>query len=580
MTSSYGYITNVNHSIGADGRTVPISDSNPLNVSSTPDPTGGNLLSTGNTTTVNLLAGATFTGIGENILPYVTISIAVIADEDSANLGLEFQFSTDNITWVTSDGYSYFANGRKTYSIQRISQYFRVRYINGAINQSNFNISVIYNSHVGVASSHRIGDTISNEDDAQLTKSVLSAEKPTGDQVNIGATPEGALVTSVVTPTGTLPVSQLTTLHDGKILSRLFPEINEIQGTGTGAFQDNKYNMTVASGEWLVHQTKRFLPYYSGKPQKVELTFDNFAPETDVTKRVGYFSSNTTSPFDATHDGFYLESSGGSIKFVIKRGGVTVVETDIANWSGYDVLANYKALGEWDNFTVIEFNFLWLGGAYIEIRVVTEVGFTTVHRFIYAGTSQDVFMKSPNQPVRYEIRSTTGAGDFRYICNQVATSGSISESALSRSVNTGTSAITLGSVGTKYPVLSVRKQTALRVNPIRISSANLFVSSVDRVLWTLEINPTLSAPLSYSNVANSALSFASGNGTITVSAPGIIIASDYLTQHDQIPSSIFVNNYLSWLSGELDGTQDEYILCATPITNNVAIHGSIITLEG
>lgn len=396
---------------------------------------------------------------------------------------------------------------------------------------------------------------------------------------NIDTFPDGSLNASVVNPMGVLPVSQINTLRDGKILGRLKPEMDEIHGTGTGTHQDNKYLMEVTAGQWKIYQSKHFLPYFSGKPQKVELTFDNFSPQTGVIKRVGYFSSSTTTPYDTVFDGFYLESGNDTIKFIIKNAGMTISETDITEFSGYSLLGNYQNLEMWDNFSVIEFNFLWLGGAYIELRVVTSSGFTTVHKFIYAGTSKDVFIKSPNQPVRYEIRSSTGEGSFRYICNQVATSGSIDESAQSRSVNTGVSAITLPSSAVTYPIIAIKKQAALRMNPIRIQACNLFVTSSDRIRWTLQVNPTMSAALTYSNLINSSVAYAIGNGSITVTALGTVVAGDYITQKERIPTTLFQNNYLAWLSGNIDGTQDEYVLCATPITTNTSIHGAIAILE-
>lgn len=383
----------------------------------------------------------------------------------------------------------------------------------------------------------------------------------------------------VTNPMGVLPVAQLTTLHDGKILNRIYPEINEIQGTATGTFDNNKYNMAVTSGQWMVHQTRRFLPYFSGKPQKVELTFDKFAPQANVIKRVGYFSSNTVSPFDSTYDGFYLESGNGTIKFVIKRDGVTVIDADITTWSNYSLLSNYQTLAEWDNFTVIEFNFLWLGGAYIELRVVTDTGFTTVHQLIYAGTSQDVFIKSPNQPVRYEIRSTTGTGAFRYICNQVATGGAIEQAGISHGVSTGTTAVNMSTIGTTYPVLGITKQAVYRNNAIRFSHVDILVASSDTILWSLQVNPTLSAGLTYNNTPNSSTAFAIANGTTTVTSPGNIIATGYLVQNARIDPSTFERNYMSWLSGALDGTQDKFVVCITPISTNVTVYSSIETIE-
>lgn len=552
-------------------------DGNPYPVSV---PQFRHIVSTLNSTSSILGANGIFTGTGEDVLGYTNLVITMHSDVASAVGGLEFQFSFNNIDWFLADEYTYDSAGvSKTYTIQRQARYFRIIYTNGSTPQSDFDLSVICNTVGGLHSSHRIGDMITNEDDAQVVKSVLSGMRPDGDQTNINATFGGSIRANVTNSAGVLPVAQLITLHDGKILNRLYPEMNEIVGTGTGTLQTNKYNMAVAAGQYLIHRTRRFLPYFSGKPQKVEVTFDNFAPQVGVTKRVGYFSSATTAPYDTVYDGFYLESSNGSIRFVMMRSGTVVYSDDISTWSRYTALGEYQNLATWDNFTVVEFDFLWLGGAFIEFAVQTQFGSVIVHQRIYAGTAQDTFTTYPNQPVRYEIRSSGGAGSFRYICNQVATSGSINESGISKSVNTGVTAVAISTTGIKYPILALRIQSALRHNTVKLSTIHGNVVSNDLILWTLEINPTLSAPLTYNNVPNSAGAVAIGNGVITVTAPGTILVSGYLSQDGVLHPEVLKNNFMSWLGSSITGVTDEYVVCATTLSPTTNVVASIVYLE-
>lgn len=556
-------------------------------ISTTPDDNGAlmsnvvlmanGILDDGNSSNVALGPDETFTGEWIDVKEFASLTVTVFADVPSATDGVSIQFSSDGITGVTTDPYTYTNGGStKTWSNQAtLREYFRLQYTNGSTGQTSFDLTVMLNRIAGVATSHRIKDTVEGEDDGSLTTTILKAKRA-GSEVydNIDSTPEGALKSSVVAPTGALPVAQLTTLHDGKVLNYIDPDLYETAGTGTGTFTNNKYDMEVAAGEWQLIATRRFAPYFSGKPQKVELTFDEFAPQTGVVKKVGYFSSSTSSPYDSTLDGIYLESSNGTITLKTERAGVETLSVPIADWDGFDRLGDFRNVATWDNFTVIEFNFLWLGGAYLELRVVTDDGFVTAHTHAYVGKAKDVFIKSPNQQVRYEIRSTTGAGSFRYICNQVATAGSTLESGLSRGINTGTSSTTFSSVGTTYPIIAVRKLFAFRDNPVALEFVNIFVTSSDRILWTIEINPTLSAPLTYTPVANRPYEYAAGNGAITVTTPGSNIGNDYLTSLSPI-QDVFNANYLSFLSGQLDGTQDEYVLTLTPLTNNVSAFASM-----
>lgn len=104
-------------------------------------------------------------------------------------------------------------------------------------------------------------------------------------------------------PSGRLRVGSLTTLLDGKILNADNTLLFETVGTGTGAFATNLFNMSVTAGQYLIRQSKRFNSYFSSKSQLVELTFDNLQPQSNVTKRVGYFSSNAVAPFNSSKDG-------------------------------------------------------------------------------------------------------------------------------------------------------------------------------------------------------------------------------------------------------------------------------------
>ena len=111
-----------------------------------------------------------------------------------------------------------------------------------------------------------------------------------------------------------LRTSQMTTLLDGKILNSDTPFLFDNAGTGTGTYANNKYNMSVGVGQFRVRQSKRFNPYFSGKSQLIEVTFDNFQVEANTVKRAGYFSSSAVSPFTANYDGFYIENDGTTIR--------------------------------------------------------------------------------------------------------------------------------------------------------------------------------------------------------------------------------------------------------------------------
>lgn len=377
-----------------------------------------------------------------------------------------------------------------------------------------------------------------------------------------------------------LRISQMTTLHDGKILNADNAFIWDQQGTGTATYASNKVDMSVTSGQYEVRQTKRFNPYFAGKSQLIECTFDNFQTEANVAKRFGYFSSNAVAPFATSYDGFYIENDGTTIRLRADRLGTSTVNIAWTSWDNYDLISSY----DWSKFTVVAFDFLWLGGAVLRVFLKTDLGFVLAHTVNYAGTATNVFINSPNQPVRYEIRSTTGTGSFRYICSQVSTEGSTTEAGYNNSViSLSTAAIpanTFATIGTRYPIKAIRKKVANRDNSIKITNVQAFVSSTgDIAFWTLELNPTLSAGLTYTDVANSGIQEANGSAvaavTITVTTPGRILASGVVVLNGMMPPNSFEADFLSSLGCTLNNTMDQLVLCIQPITAGVTVNATI-----
>lgn len=369
-------------------------------------------------------------------------------------------------------------------------------------------------------------------------------------------------------------VSQLTTLGDYKILNADRTLLLETAGTGTGAFSNNKYTMTVTNGQYLVRQTKKYHPYFSGKSQIVEFTFENFHVQANVIKRIGYFSSNAVAPYDSDYDGIYLENDGTNIRFRITHAGTTVLNVTQANWN-----VNTLNGHDWSLFNVVLIDFLWLGGAVVRLYVKTVSGFQLCHVYSHAGAFSDTMTHSSNQPIRYEIRGNGAGGTMTYICSQVSTEGSIDEAGIIYAVTHGSSGIVLNSVGTTYPLLGIRKRSSHRDVPLSIMDFRvLTASNNDQLKLWLLLNPTLSAPLTY-NVTPYASEYGIGNGTITVSSVGLPILIGFSAQNTTIDVQKLNTNFLSWLGSTLNNTMDEIILAATPITATITTHSCITIKE-
>lgn len=202
---------------------------NPFKVTSTQL---DNLLSTTNSTTTNLGSNGVFTGTGVDALQYGMVQIFVRASHDSSALGLVFQASHDNTNWYDTDAYNYLANSVKTYSLTPPARYFRIKFTNGAVAQSSFTLQTILKKQYTKPSSHRVGDVVTQDDDAEIVQSTIIGKTTAGggSYVDVKVNPSGALtvdatVTSTVGLTDTqlratpVPVLEKIQKYDGTVVT-------------------------------------------------------------------------------------------------------------------------------------------------------------------------------------------------------------------------------------------------------------------------------------------------------------------------------------------------------------------------
>jgi hypothetical protein len=137
-------------------------------------------------------------GAGDEILEYGTVTVCVFSDQNSATDGLIFEASLDGTNWQTIESYTYEASqGLDSFSMAPSGRYFRVRFVNGAVTSTFTRVQTLYRQGYTKSSSHRIGDVITKEKDAELVKAVLAAMKPDGMFTDIHCTAGGNLKVSV-----------------------------------------------------------------------------------------------------------------------------------------------------------------------------------------------------------------------------------------------------------------------------------------------------------------------------------------------------------------------------------------------
>lgn len=178
-----------------------------------------------NSSSATLGSSGVFTGTSEDVSEFATISIAVFSNVASATNGLSIQFSVDGTNWDHIDAYTIPAATGKTFTVGRVARYFRVVYTNGGTGQTSFRLQCVLNDDYPKPSSHRIQDSISTQDDAELVKAVLSGEKSTSlgafenvqtiDGRLLVSTPPGDPITIVLDDTSTARAGKLYFVNTG-----------------------------------------------------------------------------------------------------------------------------------------------------------------------------------------------------------------------------------------------------------------------------------------------------------------------------------------------------------------------------
>lgn len=371
---------------------------------------------------------------------------------------------------------------------------------------------------------------------------------------------------------GRIRVSQITSQLDIKQINDNQPLYYNRENIGTATQVYTKslggVTMSVTSNlDAAMVQSKMFANYFSGKSQFGEITFCEMINETNVIKRAGYFSSNTTTPFNSNKDGLWFEADGTDFRFRIQKNGTDILNVKQSDW-------NLNILEAFDGtkFNVLVFQFLYLGGTAVRFGFIQNGGIEWCHQYTHAGLVASTFVESPNQPIRYEIRSTGGSGSFEQICAQVGSEGSIDDVGIHRHLSNG--AITATASGTEHAMLGIKLKAAYRNIRVDLKDLSILSASNDNFKWKILLNPTVAGTFTYADVTNSALQLATGAtaNTVTVGSEDLVIAEGFGTGNSATQSGL---DSALRIGSTIAGVNDELVLTVTPLSNNLIVRTTL-----
>jgi hypothetical protein len=377
---------------------------------------------------------------------------------------------------------------------------------------------------------------------------------------------------------GRLRIAAVTNLLDIKHVYDKNPlQVDEVTaGTATSVFSQEYARVrmsTSSNNDLVIRKTKTHPIYQPGKSQLFEASFSNFQLETNVIKRVGGFTTITASTYNSVFDGFFLESNGVSntISFQIWRSGTTIFSAATTTWdtSEFDPVNL-----DWSNTQLVLIDYQWLGVGRLRFGIALsgQTIYFTEHNC--SNNESSVYMSSPNQPIRYEIRQVgVGSGSFDMICSQVSTEGALNGLYSTVGVIHSTTA-TLSSSGTKYPYIGYRLKPLYKSVTSQFSNLSILNTSNDNYLMTIEFNPTLSATPTWTDIPNSPFQYSLGTGATTITSSGHIMSSLIGEAGTSALTTIKVDDNQIRVGSNVNGTLDEMWICITPLGANATFLGT------
>lgn len=126
-------------------------------------------ISTLNSTNTPVSASISYTGTGEDVSQYSTITVFIDTDQDGT---LSMQFSSDNTNWDRSKNVvvDQTIGSGHVHTLEVVSQYFRVVYTNGSVDQTHLRLQTIFHATRSGFLTSSPDEKISKVNDAQIMR--------------------------------------------------------------------------------------------------------------------------------------------------------------------------------------------------------------------------------------------------------------------------------------------------------------------------------------------------------------------------------------------------------------------------
>ena len=380
-------------------------------------------------------------------------------------------------------------------------------------------------------------------------------------------------------------VSNPATIFDVKLTNDNRPLVfddSQVSGSGTTSVYSvntSSVLLSVASSTAGRHirQTFRRFNYQSGKSQLIILTGVIGVPTSGNSKKIGYFDDQ---------NGLFFDSTGATVGVNVRTFTTgAAVDTRIAqsawNLDKLDGTGGSGVTLDFSKTQIFFFDFEWLGVGSIRFGFFIDGMPIYCHVVQNANVLTEVYMTTPNLPIRYEIENDgTGAADsLKQICSTVISEGGAPNTGAPISINRANTAMQTGNNSDLHPLFAIRLASGFLSSTVQLNAFSIICTSSSAYEYFWLLDPTITGTaLSFTALTNSSIEFdASRTSTSTVTAgTGTVINSGvgFQSNNGGTTAGFFSDEFA--LGSDISGTAQILVLAIRRVTGaNERFYGGV-----
>ena len=504
-------------------------------------------VSVGNATTTPLAAAGTYTGFFEDVTAYSGLAVTIYADVPGT---LFLQFSAAGAAIDNAITFAVPAGGA-SFACAVYAPYVRVYFVNGAVPQTAFRISLLCHAMAAGAPTVELTEpSIADGAEAQLSRVVVTGRQQNGKYLNVPMGPLGGLsINAQTTAFDQLCTESLFPLVQLDFAYAVNPEVTVTALVGSGTVVQSGNMAVISSGAATSSSaaltSRKSARYRVGQGIRSVFTPVFAAPKAGNTQVCGLGNDS---------DGFFFGYDTTGAFGVLRRYNGTEYWTSRAAWNvdpmdgtGPSAQTISPQLG---NVYMVQFQWLGFGMITFSIENGATGTFYPVHSIKYANTSAATTLYLPYLNCYAKCANSTNSTSvaMSLCCMSAFVEGTCVTFNGPKFGYTNYKSLTTSAF---VPIMSIRSATTYQGKPNRISTylRNVSASTDTRqIVFGIFKNPTTLTGATFAT-AISANSIISVDTAATAQSGGTLIFSFCCGNSTGI-SQVFAQYELSLEPGE------------------------------